>query len=166
MEITSFVELYDMDQEMFRASELIPMGDVLKPGEYTYAYFGVYLYGDTEVSGYTCELEGMEDSGFAQTVRYDSQAALSLSDADDAGDCILITFTNTTDEILFAPNASGILLDSEGNILYLTVPILYDIGITPGSTVIFKCDIPPYVLHDVNIEDLTVDSVVYTNEYE
>ncbi len=162
IEIGSLVELFDPEAELLRSEEFNVMGDVLQPGESTYAYYGVYLYGDNEVSRYTSAWESVSPSGDIQTVRYASHAEWAQAD-DGFEDCVFIFFTNITDETVFAPCASAILLDDEGNILYLTVPILYDLGITPGSTVIFRCDIPPNVLKNVDVESVVLDSVVYTN---
>ena len=162
VEISSQVELFDTEDELFRSEGFTVLGDVLAPGESTYAYYGVYLYGDTNVRRFTSEWEGVRPSGMIQTIRYPSHAELSLADADHDEDCILIFFTNTTDETVFTPSASGVLLDGEGNILCITVPIQYDLGITPGSTVIFKYEIPPYVMKHIDPENLILDSVVYT----
>ena len=163
MEIGSLVELFDTEDELFRSEEFTVMGDVLNPGESAYAYYGVYLYGDTDVTRYTSEWEAVGLSGDAETVRYESRAEWRQADEEFDEDCVFVFFTNTTDKTVFAPCTSAILLDGEGNILYLTVPVQYDLGITPGSTVIFTCEIPPYVLKKVDMETVTVDSVVYTN---
>ncbi len=163
--IQSSMDMIDTDDEVFRSGEYNVLGDVLQPGEFTYAYFAVYLYGDTEVGGYKSVLTGAEDDGSVRTVRYESRAELVLADAEHEEDCIFVSFTNNTGDTVFSPFVSGILTDGEGNLLYLTVPAQYDLGITAGSTVIYSFDLPPYVMENVDIHDLAVDSVVYTNEY-
>ena len=161
VEIGSYLELLDAENEILQAVEYNVLGTVLQPGEYTYGYFVVYLYGDTMITGFTSEWEGMEDSGFVTTVRYESKAVLDLEE----DDCVLIYFTNNTDETIFAPNVAGILLDGEGGLLAMSTPIEYDIGITPGSTVIFRCEIPYFVIKDLDPDTLTVDSAVFTERY-
>ena len=155
------------EDEAYFTGEYNVLGDVLKPGETTYAYVILYLYGDANITGYSAEVEGTEDFGDVVTVRYDAQAQLMLDVEEgwDTGDSIYITYTNTADETVFGLYVSGILLDGEGNILYVSVPVMYNLGVTPGSTVIFKCEIPPYISAAVDRDNLFVDAAVYTNEY-
>ena len=143
--------------------------DCLKPGEYTY----VRMYGEIEDEAQTAAdhmltLAGKSDSS-VDTLRLPCVTELRLNESMGwyTEDYMYVTVTNNTEQDLYDISIVAVLLDQDGNILYLDNDSLFnDRALTAGSTMIFRMDIPEQykALYEAKgLTPVSVDAIAYVN---
>lgn len=114
---------------------------VIEPGEKTYVWFSLY---STELENITDETEFMitvtASAPYSEITCFPVEASIELDVAEGwfTYDYVNVTFTNTTDEILYEIHLYYALLDAQGNILYIDGTTPYSLGVMPGSTIVFR----------------------------
>ncbi|MBE5804454.1 MAG: hypothetical protein E7316_08080 [Clostridiales bacterium] len=161
------LEVYNADGDAITSSDYISAyARYLEPGEYTY----VRAYEDIEdgqtPDDYSLTITGKAEKDYANQ-RFATETNLELNV--DAGwttrNYMYATVTNTTDDVLYDLSVVLALLDAEGNILYIDSDDLYtERGLTPGSSMVFRKDIPSNYIEYFEANDLvpaTVDAIAY-----
>lgn len=161
------MEVYNADGDAITSSDWInAYARYLQPGEYTY----VCVYEDIDdgltPDDYSLTITGKADKDSANQ-RFAAETKLELDV--DAGwttrNYMYATVTNTTDDVLYDLEIVMALLDAEGNILYLDSDSLYsERGLTPGSSMVFRKDIPSNFMDYFEANSLvpaTVDAIAY-----
>ena len=79
------------------------------------------------------------------------------------------TVMNNTAETLYQINTVSALTDLKGNILYVCEHFMGQlIGLTPGSSVVVKCQIPTEFWSSLELEEmepLIIDTISYVNRW-
>ena len=144
------------------------VGLVLQPGEYTYLCGLEYLEADQEVAD--CSISINERPVYdSKTTRFDSSMDfLRIVHTDNPSNTeyfLLVSVTNPTNETIYQLSAVGVLMDAEGTILDISSNFLYDIGLTPGSTVVFRFPIYDEALENVDLNAIKMDALAGIDKY-
>ena len=172
---SGWVELYDADGNAIVSDTYISVPfEQLAPGEHTYVYNSYYESGISvdSVDDVDFDING-KPSGYYKTVRYtvsDTQLVLNYKESDYStpSDYFYVTVTNDTDEIIWSVNVVVALLDADGNILYIDTSSVYNVGLLPGSSIVFSDYVSNGIkaLYDQEgLVPVTVDAIAYTREY-
>ena len=144
-----------------------PSDILLQPGEYTYVYES--LWSSPLKNATIGDIKFSVTSG-SRGYTYDQLPATADLELPGSGafkyNYVNVTFTNTTDEILFGAYVVCALMDENENIIFVDRDRYDYIGIHPGSTVTIK----KYIESDYmdyyeinNIKISKVDALVYIN---
>lgn len=161
------LEVYNADGDAITSSDWISShARYLEPGEYTYVSVYESIEEGQTPDDYSLTITGKADKSYANQ-RFATVTDLKLNV--DAGwitrNYMYATVTNTTEEVLYDLNVVLALLDAEGNILYIDSDSLYsDRGLTPGSSIVFRKDIPSNFLDYFKTNNLvpaSVDAIAY-----
>ncbi len=115
----------------------------LEPGEST--YLSVWMYDDVSQKPADYELTLQEDDEPLYTyrrfpVKVEWKAEKNFLDEDVIS--LYTTVTNDTEEVAYDLHLAMVLLDGEGNLLYIGEEMLYDTGLLPGSGVVVCHQVP------------------------
>lgn len=137
----------------------------LKPGEYT--YLRVWVYDELKEQPADYSLNVIEKpNNYYYNERFPVTAELEL-DVDEGWqttDYMVAAFTNEGNELIYGINVVMALLDTEGNLLYVTEKTLYDYAVAPGSTVYVREEIPSgfqKYFQENNMTPSSVDAFAY-----
>ncbi len=139
------LEIFDKEGDTITSTDYMSAyAENLQPGDYTY----VRLYEDMDINAediddYLLTVTGKSDMSYTDRrfpVEVDYQADVPRS-AYSTTDYIYATVTNDTDETVYDMEVVSVLLDDEGNILYLDGETMYNEGILPGSSVTVRTEI-------------------------
>jgi hypothetical protein len=147
-----------------------PNNAVLQPGEYVYVdntvYFDDGVTVDT-VGEYQFVAKPYEYAGY-EYVKIPCEAVLALGvDAYDS-DYIDVTFTNTTDAILYDFDVLTAMYDANGALINVDYTWESSVGVHPGSTVTIKVYQDSTVMDYIEANGIvptTVDAMVYYEIY-
>lgn len=140
----------------------LPSGILLQPGEYAYVYESIYenVLNDSDIADYKVSMEAENDPDEVTKIPCEAEF---VSDGSYDHD-VWVTFTNTTEDVLFDAYITVAMYDTEGTLVCVDGGELDDIGVFPGSTITVKV----YVDHDLveyyaanGIEIGVVDALVY-----
>lgn len=107
-----------------------------------------------------------DDYGYSYT-RMTAEATLSYEGADSYDNYIYVTFTNTTEDVLYGLYAVVALYDQNGALMFVDYEYTSSFGIHPGSTVTAKIDIDKALVNYYTRELLTpttAEAVVYVEK--
>ena len=130
------LEIYDSEGKVIGSStSLWRFAEYLKPGEYTYAYFNPRLEGvesANEVADYMVEISERELANRV-TFRLPTESVMEEDGS------ITTTLVNDMDQTVFDIVIVRVLLDEQGNILFLDSDNMYSYkGLTPGSSIVLR----------------------------
>lgn len=140
----------------------LPSGILLQPGEYAYVCENIYenTLKDADIVDFKASME--TDGNPTEVVKIPCEAEF-VSDGSYDHD-VWVTFTNTTEDVLFDAYITVAMYDTEGTLVCVDGGELDDIGVFPGSTITVKV----YIDHDLveyyaanGIEIGVVDALVY-----
>lgn len=162
------LEIYDEAGDVITSADYLQThAECLQPGEYTY----VEMYGEIEdeavvPADYMLTLTGKSKSDtISLRLPCESDLKLGVKDGWWTYNYMYATATNNTEEVLFDISVVFALLDAEGNILYMDEDNLYsDRGLMPGSSIVFRKDIPSSFMEYFETNELipvSVDAIVY-----
>ncbi len=143
-----------------------PSDVLLNPGEYTYVYEFLWSsplknakLGDIKFS-VTSDTRGYSYDKIPATAVIDMPGSNTLSNY------VNVTFTNTSDEILYGAYVVCAMMDADDNIVFVNRNNYDNLGIHPGSTVTLKMYIDSDLVnyYEANgIQPTKVDALVYIN---
>ena len=141
------LEIYDEAGDVITSTDYLSAHYAyLQPGEYTYIRIFDEIEGaDTGivVDDHMLTLTGKSESSYVYQ-RFPCEAKLELN-------------------VVFA------LMDETGNILFVESDQVYDVGLTPNSSMVFRVEIPSSFTEYFtanNITPTTLDVIAYTEEFE
>lgn len=161
------MEVFNADGEAITSSDWINANArYLQPGEYTYVSVYENIDDGLTPDDYALTITGKADNNYVNQ-RFDAQTKLELNV--DMGwttrNYMYATVTNTTDDVLYDLNIVLVLLDAEGNILYMDTDSLFsERGLTPGSSMVFRKDISSSFMEYFqknNLVPASVDAIAY-----
>lgn len=146
-----------------------PSNIFLKPGEYTYCYD--FLWDSTLKNA---KIGDIKFSVTSDTSGYKYEQIPSTAVLELPGNKLFtynyvnVTFTNTTDEILYGAYVVAAITDNDNNIVYVDRQNYESIGIHPGSTVTVKLYIDGdyfnyYEINGINLANVE-SQVFYSTE--
>jgi len=141
-----------------------PSGILLKPGEYAYMYDSILedALKTNPVTDYKFSVKA--DSHGSEYDRLDCTAEIQYSEANNYGNDIFVTFTNTTDSTLYKFCLVAALYDSNDELIYVNGDSSSALGIHPGSTVTVKVsinsDLAEYYVRN-KLTPSTADAMVF-----
>lgn len=146
-----------------------PSNIFLKPGEYTYCYD--FLWDSTLKNA---KIGDIKFSVTSDTSGYKYEQIPSTAVLELPGNQLFtynyvnVTFTNTTDEILYGAYVVAAITDNDNNIVYVDRQNYESIGIHPGSTVTVKLYIDGdyinyYEINGINLANVE-SQVFYSTE--
>ena len=136
-------EIYDEAGTVIASYEYISAHCAfLRPGEYTYVRANTNVESGVPAS-YKLTLTPADSSYYVYT-RYPVEATyeLNVSDGWWTNNYLYVTVTNTTEEPIYDLHVVCALLDEAGNILFVEHDNVYDVAIAPGSSMIFRMEMP------------------------
>lgn len=147
-----------------------PYNAVLQPGEYVYVdntvYFDDGVTVDT-VGEYQFAAKPYDYEGYTY-VKFPCEAVLALGESEYDSNYVDVTFTNTTDAILYDFDVLTAMFDADGNIVNVDYTWESSVGVHPGSTVTIKVWQDSTVIDDLKAKGITpasVDAMVYYEIY-
>ena len=173
MQVKSGVfEVYDADGNAL-CSESYPSryAEYLQPGEYTYCYAYERLEegkGAADCDDYMFDVSGKSENGkISKRLPVETAWAPGLTIGYSTRDYMIATVTNDTDQPIFDVEIVLVLLDAEGNILYMDSEYMYSSkAIMPGSSIMVR----DYVSSDFSeffeangIVPAAVDAIAYVD---
>ena len=165
------LELYDPNGDVITSSDwLNTYAEYLEPGEYTYAY--IYddvedTYAPDDIADYLLTVTGKSDtdrSTLRLPVEVDYQE--NVGDGYWTYDYMYATVTNNTDQPIYDITTVLVLLDADGNILYMTSDSMYSKAIMPGSSIVIREYVPDNYKDAYTKAGLTpaaVDAIAFIN---
>ena len=164
------LEILDEDGEAITSEDYVrAFAEYLQPGEYTYCYLYSRLEDDQveHVDDYQLTLTGKSDKDTVVTkLPVEVEYQPNVENGWFTYNYLTGTVTNNTDETLFNIKIVMVLLDADGNVLYLAADTLYD-GLTPGSGIVFRCDVDSNFLDYYaaqGIEIASCDAIAYVEK--
>lgn len=129
--------------EIGNSTSLWRYAEYLQPGESTYVYFSPRIEGietRDQVGDYEMNIEFQEyDKKQTFPVPSESVYEAGVQEGSWTNDYITTTVTNDLDQTVYDVAMFRVLLDADGNILYLDSDNMYSYkGITPGSSVVLR----------------------------
>lgn len=160
-------EIYDEEGNPLTSSGYVnAYPSCLQPGEYAYTKVNSELTEEQLplVDDYMLTLTGKSDKDTVVTkLPVEVEYQPNVENGWFTYNYLTGTVTNNTDETLFDIRIVMVLLDADGNVLYLAADTLYD-GLTPGSGIVFRCDVDSNFLDYYaaqGIEIASCDAIAY-----
>ncbi len=163
-------QLYDKDGNCL-VEEDFPntYNDYLNPGEYTYVRMSAELEDDMKVDNYKYQLTDSTD--FSYDVSYFPRKAWFALDVDDGWlqtDYMYAEVQNNTNELAYNIAVVFALTDKSGRLLYIDSQDIYECALTPGSSMVFRCEIPSAFMDYFETkgwEPANIDAIAYVLNY-
>lgn len=162
--------IFSADDDILASENYIhssPNDILLRPGEYTYCYDFLW---NSSLKGAKLGDIKFSVSSDTRGNSYDqlpATAELELPGTDSwTYNYVNVTFTNTTDEILYGAFIVAAVTDAEGNLIYVDRNDYDNLGIHPGSTITIKMYIDRDYLtyyETYDIKPANVEALVYYN---
>ena len=159
--------LFDADGNIILTENYVhtkPSDVYLAPGEYAYVCENIYddAIDESAVADCKFSIKAVDDGE-----EYDkivSEAKIHYEEDDNYVD---VTFTNTTDEILYDYEIVAAMYDQNGELLFVSAETVSGIGVHPGSTVTIRLymseDVVMYLYRE-GLTPTTVDALVYCED--
>lgn len=166
------LEVFDAEGDPITSSDyLSAYAEYLQPDEYTYVsmYSTITGYEAEDVDDYLLTITGKSEKDY---LSYRLPVTTEYKEDVDRGyynteDYMYATITNDTAEPIFGITAVLVLLDAEGNILYVDDAGMYsDKGIMPGSSIIVRLAVSSSFIDAYEKNGSTpasVDAIAYVN---
>ena len=144
--------------------------DYLKPGEYTYVRFSAELEDDMVVDNYEFKLNDTTDFYYDITYfPFKSWFELDVDDGWLTTNYMYAEVQNNTKELAYNIEVVFALSDKSGKLLYIDSQDIYECALTPGSTMVFRCEIPSSFMdyfESKGLEPANVDAIAYRLNYK
>ena len=136
----------------------------LEPGEYAYVRENIYddALDTAEVADCKFSIRAVDDG--EEYEKLASEAKIHFEPDEEDDNYVDVTFTNTTDEILYDYEIVAALYDQNGELLFINTEVVSGIGVHPGSTITVRL----YIYEDIlmyfcreGLTPTTVDALVY-----
>ncbi len=161
---------FNSDDEILLTDNYIstcPSGIYLEPGETAYIKNTVL---ETElekstVATYKFSIKA-DDYGYTYTAM-NAEATISYAGANSYDNYIYVTFTNTTEDVIYGLYAVAAMYDQNGALMFVDYEYTSTFGIHPGSTITAKVDIDKDLVNYYTRELLTpttAEAVVYVEK--
>lgn len=141
-----------------------PSDVYLEPGEYAYVCESIYddALDTAEVADCQFSIKAVDDG--EEYEKLASEAKIHFEPDEEDDNYVDVTFTNTTDEILYDYEIVAALYDQNGGLLFINTEMVSGIGVHPGSTITVRL----YIYEDIlmyfcreGLTPTTVDALVY-----
>lgn len=141
-----------------------PSDVYLEPGEYAYVCESIYddALDTAEVADCKFSIKAVDDG--EEYEKLTSEAKIHFEPDEEDDNYVDVTFTNTTDEILYDYEIVAALYDQNGELLFINTEMVSGIGVHPGSTITVRL----YIYEDIlmyfcreGLTPTTVDALVY-----
>lgn len=143
---------------------VIPGRVELAPGEYVYAkeYIWDSALQDNTIGDYKFSIESNARGNVYK--KEQCEAHFDLPGADSYDNYVYVTFTNTTDELIYGYCIAVALTDAEGNLLFVDGDTIDALAVYPGSTISVRVYVDQDLMSYYKAHDLkpsNVDAMVY-----
>ena len=162
------LEIYDEAGDVLTSTDYVAAyAEYLEPGEYTYVRMSSEIKEGT-ASDYALTLTGKSQND-TRSLRLPVETDLQMNVAASwrTYNYMYATYTNNTDNPIYDITVVLVLLDADGNILYMEDDSLYyDRAVAPGSSMIIRKDIPDVYMNyfkEKGITPASVDAIAYVN---
>ena len=165
------LEIFDANGDSITSSDYLnAYAEYLQPGEYTYAniYAEIEDAAGADVDDYALTITGKSDKDYvSQRLPVTTDYVEGVEEWYSTYNYMYATVTNDTDQPIFDVQVVLVLLDADGNILYMTdASMYYDKAIMPGSSILIK----EYVNEDFitwyeaqGLAPASVDAIAFVN---
>ena len=162
--------IFSADDDILASENYIassPSNILLQPGEHTYCYDFVWESSLKNAKLGDIKFSVTSDSRGYSYDQLPATAELELPETDSwADNYVNVTFTNTTDTVLYGAYVVVAITDEEGKLIYVDRNSYDTLGIHPGSTVTIKMYIDRDYLtyYEANgIKPANVEALMYYN---
>jgi hypothetical protein len=161
---------FDSDDDIILTDNYIstcPSGIYLEPGETAFIKNSIL---ETElkkstVADYKFSIKA-DDYGYTYSAM-NAEATISYEGADSYDNYIYVTFTNTTEDVIYGLYAVAAMYDQNGALMFVDYEYTSTFGVHPGSTITAKVDIDKDLVNYYTRESLTpttVEAIVYVEK--
>lgn len=168
---TGLLEIFDADGEALTSTDYYSdYAEYLQPDEYTYIALSdeVEDVEPSDVDDYMLTVTGKADTDY---ISYRFPCTTSYAPNVEEGywtyNYMYATFTNNTEEPVYDISVVLVLLDAEGNILYMDDADMYsDKAVMPGSSITVRKDVSSNFIEYFEKNGLvpaSVDAIAYVN---
>lgn len=161
------IVLFDADGNIILTENYVhtkPSDVYLAPGEYAYVCESIYDDAIDESAVAECQFSIRAVDNGEEYEKLTSEAKIHFEPDEEDDNYVDVTFTNTTDEILYDYEMVAALYDQNGGLLFINTEMVSGIGVHPGSTITVRLyiyeDIVMYFCRE-NLTPTTVDALVY-----
>lgn len=161
------IVLFDADGNIILTENYVhtkPSDVYLAPGEYAYVCENIYddALDESAVADCKFSIKAVDDG--EEYVKLTSEAKIHYEPDEEDDNYVDVTFTNTTDEIIYDYEIVAAMYDQNGELLFINAEMMSGIGVHPGSTITVRMyideDIVMYFYRE-GLTPTTVDSLVY-----
>lgn len=161
------IVLFDADGNIILTENYVhtkPSDVYLAPGEYAYVCESIYddALDTAEVADCKFSIRAVDNG--EEYEKLTSEAKIHFEPDEEDDNYVDVTFTNTTDEILYDYEIVAALYDQNGGLLFINTEVVSGIGVHPGSTITVRL----YIYEDIlmyfcreGLTPTTVDALVY-----
>ena len=143
-----------------------PSDILLAPGDYTYVYEFLWSSPLKNAKLGDIKFSVTSDTRGYSYDKMPASAVIDMPGSNTLSNYVNVTFTNTSDEILYGAYVVCAMMDAEENIVFVDRNSYDNLGIHPGSTVTLKMYIDSDLVnyYEANgIKPTKVDAIVYVN---
>ena len=167
----AILEVFDEDGNPITSTDsLWEYAEYLQPEEYTYAYMYTKIEDEFvgKVDDYLLTVTGKSDTNYV-TLRLPvvTEYAENVPGRYGTADYMYATVTNNTEEPVFSIEVVLVLLDEEGNILYMKDESMYsEKAIMPGSSILIRKEVDSSfkeVFAEKGLKPHSVDAIAFVN---
>jgi hypothetical protein len=165
------LEIFNSEGAAITSSDYLrEYAEYLQPNEYTYAQIYAEIEGVelTAVDDYLLTITGKSDASYiSQRLQVTTDYEEDVKDGYYTSDYMYATVTNSTDKPIYDVTVLLVLLDANGNILFMDDANMYnEKAIMPGSSIIVKKEVSSSFIEAYEKEGLTpaaVDAIAFVN---
>lgn len=171
---TALLEVFNADGDALTSTDYFSTyAKYLQPDEYTYVRISDEIE-DVEagdVDDYMLTITGKANTDYI-TRRFPCITSYepNVKEGYSTSNYMYATFTNDTNETVYGISAIMVLLDADGNILYMEDDGLYsERGLTPGSSITLRKDVSSSFIEyfeNNGLSPATVDAIIYTYDQQ
>ncbi len=168
------LEIFNADGDAITSSDYLrEYAEYLQPGEYTYASIYAEIEGvaEADVDDYTLTITGKSDSDYiSQRLPVTTEYAEDVDEGYYTTNYMYAIVTNNTDEPVYGVDVLLVLLDADGNILYMDDADMYsEKAIMPGSSIKIRKEVSSLFIAWYEKEGFvpaSVDAIAFVNVYQ
>jgi hypothetical protein len=164
------LEIFDANGDPITSADYLrAYAEYLQPGEYTYAYIYAELLDvdESDVNDYMLTITGKSDSDYiSHRLPVTTDYVEDVVEWYSSYDYMYATVANDTDEPIYNVTVVLVLLDADGNILYMYEGTMYNMAIMPGSSIQFKAYVEQAFIdwyEKKGLEPASVEAIAYVN---
>ena len=165
------LEIFDTNGNAITSSDYLRgYAEYLQPDDYTYAYIYTSIEDveESAVDDYMLTITGKSDTSYiSQRLPVTTEYEEDVDEGYYTSDYMYATITNDTDEPIYSVEVVLVLLDADGNILFMDSSDMYsDKAIMPGSSIKIRVDVDSSFIEWYEKEGLipaSVDAIAFVN---